>query len=170
MTSTPNHAIGNLVIRNDLHALLELQKQLPWVPGMIDLATSLKYSAHAVTTYVLRSFRPDASDLDALISLAFDARNVPGMRQILQVGGTIRTQNHRLFLRKCFLRTWPDMARVLLDGFRRNGLYMTPDAFLHDFEIMSMLPDTCTLTRRIMDETYGTLSEIRNGRGNTPMM
>jgi hypothetical protein len=158
MTSTPNHEIGNLVINNNLRALLELQKQQLWVPGMIDLATSLKYSAHAVTTYVLKSFRPDARDLDALISLAFYARNVRGMRQILRAGGTIRTQAHRQFLRKCFLRTWPDMASVLLDGFRRNGMYMTTDAFLHDFEIMAMLPDTCTLTRRIMGETYGTTS------------
>ena len=92
------------------------------------------------------------------------------MRQILQAGGTIRTQDHRLFLRKCFLRTWPDMARVLLDGFRRNGRYMTRGAFLHDFEMLSMVPETCILTRRIMDETYGTTSSelVKQPDGMSP--
>ena len=158
MISTPEHEMGCLVINDNLAALVELQKQLRWVPGLVDLATSVKYSAHTVAEHVLTSFTPEASHLDALFSMAFCARNARGMRMIILAGGTIRTRQHREFLRTCFMQRWPDIARVLLDGFQLNGMYMTHEAFLHDFYTLSMVPDTCTLTRRIMGETYGTTS------------
>ena len=158
MTSTTKPDIGSFVIHDNLAALVELQQQQRWVPGMVDLATSVKYSAQTVTEHVLLSFTPDTGDLDALRSMAFYANNALGMQRIILVGGNIRTRKYREFLRTCFLQDWPLMARVLLDGFRRNGMYTTHEEFLHDFDTLSMAPETCTLTRRIMGETYGTTS------------
>jgi hypothetical protein len=151
--SKHNPDIGSLVISDNLSALVKLQIQGRWAPSMIDLATALKHSAHVVTTYVMLS--TDTLHLDALISLSFYSRNARGLRAIILAGGTLRTRKHREFLRTSFLKSWSYMAKVLLDGFRRNDIYTTRGQFLHDFEVLTMVSCTCKLTRQIMDDTYG---------------